>query len=80
MHRSPGVARPQDATPYYAAPTEPGAFDAGITSSSYVVPGNPNLFMDDMSGQDWLDPLSALDFSNFAQAGSADSAMDFGFF
>lgn len=27
-----------------------------------------------------LDPLSALDFSNFAQAGSADSAMGLTFF
>lgn len=39
----------------------------------------------DLDSQDWLfdplhDPLSALDFSNFAQAGSADSAMGLTFY
>lgn len=42
-------------------------------------------FVTDFDDQYWqfdplLDPLSALDFSNFAQAGSADSAMGLTFF
>ncbi|KUI55879.1 hypothetical protein VP1G_03256 [Cytospora mali] len=73
------VARPQDATRYYEQLTEPGALDAGVASTSYFMPESPNVFMG-ISGQDWLDPLSALDFSNFAQADSADSAMGFGFY
>lgn len=73
------MTRPQDETQYYEVPTEPGAFDAEITSNPFLhVPESHNMFME-MSGQgqDWWDPLSALDFSNFAQAGNVEG---FGFF
>lgn len=38
-----------------------------------------SLGMPDIQEQ-WLDPLNALDFSNFAQAGTSDSAIGFGFY
>lgn len=38
-------------------------------------------FTMDINDPGWLfDPLGALDFSNFAQAGSADSSMGFSFY
>lgn len=51
--------------------------------------GEPNMsfapqdgeFLMDLNDQSWLlDPLGALDFSNFAQAGSSESAMGFTFY
>lgn len=46
--------------------------------ASYFMSQDNDLTMGD---ETWfLDPLSALDFSNFAQAGSADSAMGFNFY
>lgn len=38
-----------------------------------------SLGMPDFQDQ-WLDPLNALDFSNFAQAGTSDSAIGLGFY
>lgn len=43
-------------------------------------PQEGDFFMD-LTDQSWLrDPLGALDFSNFAQAGSSESAMGFTFY
>ena len=66
-------------------PTEPQAIPDGGSGYS----SRPNVarsqceLPDDITLPDlqtqWLDPLSALDFSNFAQAGSSDAAMSFGF-
>lgn len=70
----PSKAQPRDETPYHDAPTEPGTFDAENTlNSSFHVPESHDSSFD-MSGQgqDWWDPLSALDFSNFAQSGSTE--------
>lgn len=48
--------------------------------SAAMMPQDPDLSVD-MNDQDWLfDPLIALDFSKFAQAGSAESSMGFSFY
>lgn len=50
-----------------------------MATTPYLMPEEASTFMN-MSEQDWWDPLGALDFSNFAQAGSADSTTGFGFY
>lgn len=51
-----------------------------MVANPALMPHNPD-FSVDMDDQDWLfDPLGALDFSNFAQAGSAESSMGFSFY
>lgn len=55
-------------------------WNPGMTSTTpYFMPEDSNTFTD-LSEQEWWDPLSALDFSNFAQAGSADSTAGFAFY
>lgn len=56
------------------AHTEDGAFAAQPTPESYFNPRQTNLFNDYGDDQGWLfDPLSALDFSNFAQGDGTES-------
>lgn len=49
------------------------------STTPYFVPEDSNACTD-LSEQEWWDPLGALDFSNFAQAGSADSTTGFAFY
>lgn len=50
------------------------------TQSQNPMPMFDSAISVDMYGQDWVDPLGALDFSNFAQSGSSDSTFGFGLF
>lgn len=56
------------------------SLDAGPVPNASFTLENADITMG-WYDQDWLlDPLSALDFSNFAQAGTSDSARGFNFY
>jgi len=78
LKSSPLVAQQSEATNFYGAAPGSTGWNPGVTTT-YFMPEETNPFMD-LSEQDWWDPLGALDFSNFAQAGSADSTTGFGFY
>lgn len=76
---SPLMPPPSEITESYGMVPGPSGWNPGMTTAPYFMPEDTNTFID-LSEQDWWDPLGALDFSNFAQAGSADSTTGFGFY
>ncbi|KAJ4423999.1 hypothetical protein N0V82_001246 [Gnomoniopsis sp. IMI 355080] len=80
LSRTPHVGRLAATPQAQTTATDSTMMSADTTSNTALMSQNPD-FPVDMNDQDWLfDPLSALDFSNFAQAGSAESSMGFSFY
>lgn len=79
LNSSPLIPQPSDPTESYGMVPGPNGWNPGATTTPYFMPEETNTFID-LSEQDWWDPLGALDFCNFAQAGSADSTTGFGFY
>lgn len=79
LNSSSLVPQPSEATESYGVVPGSTGWNPAVATTPYFMPEETNTFMD-LSEQDWWDPLGALDFSNFAQAGSADSTTGFGFY
>ena len=79
LNSSPLIPQPSEATDSYGVVPGSNGWNPGMPTAPYFMPEYTNALID-LSEQDWWDPLGALDFSNFAQAGSADSTTGFGFY
>ncbi|KAI1247846.1 hypothetical protein MGN70_011739 [Eutypa lata] len=66
-------------TQFQETPMSQTAYISNSTNQADLEMTRISLGMPDIQEQ-WLDPLNALDFSNFAQAGTSDSAIGFGFY
>ncbi|KAJ4385519.1 hypothetical protein N0V93_009948 [Gnomoniopsis smithogilvyi] len=78
--RTPHVGRLAATPQPLNTATDSELMSTEMVANPALMPHNPD-FSVDMDDQDWLfDPLGALDFSNFAQAGSAESSMGFSFY